>query len=96
MSDETEKTPEKAWLNQILIDSINKKIGLITANGGKPFTKGTAIFFSWFLVIFPMMAFVDSIYRFQVVIISPTLLIAILSGILAVRGAKKLGEEEWS
>lgn len=84
------------WLVQALIDLINRAIGILTALNGKSFTKGCAILFSWFLVVFPVVAFLYQLIQQQEAIVSPSFLTAFLSGILSVRAAHRLGKEKWS
>jgi hypothetical protein len=70
-------------------------LGITTINT-KALVKGVAILGSWFLVVFPVVAFLYYLIEKRQIILSPVFFFAFLSGILAVRAAHKLGKQRWN
>ncbi|MDR4513638.1 hypothetical protein [Nitrosomonas sp.] len=88
--DQHESMRSKIWRIQTYIDWINRVEGLLSTLHASPSTKKMAIFFSLFLVVFPIVVFFYQLLLHYELIVSPALLVTFLSGILSVRASFKM------
>ena len=87
---------QRIWIIQVFIEAINKAIGFIKAINWQSSAKDAALILSLFLVIFPVIAFFYHLVTMHEVVVSPSFLMAFLSGLLSTKAAYILGKQTWN
>ena len=78
------------------MEAISKAIGFIKVLKWQSFAKGGVLVLSLFLVVFPIVAFFYHLVKMHELVVSPSFLIAFLSGLLSTKAAYVLRRQTWN